>query len=127
MELSIQNLILQKIEDLGKNKTTLNERQTLIKELHEVYILENKVENYCRFLHWKKKTKGTPEEFKKAKLPINQKYITPNTPSYFAIRLSHIPTGDLYYLISEKNDFKNRKKYQKSAFTKWLFFSIKAK
>ena len=127
MELSIQNLILQKIEDLGKNKTTLNERQTLIKELYEVYILENKVENWCRYLHWKKKTKGTPEEFKKAKLPINQKYIKPNTPSYFAIRLSHIPTGDLYYLISEKNDFKNRKKYQKSAFTKWLFFSIKAK
>lgn len=127
MENSIQNLILQKIQDLGKNKTTLNERQTLIKELHEVYILENKVENWCRYLHWKKKTKGTPEEFKKAKLPINQKYIKPNTPSYFAIRLSHIPTGDLYYLISEKNDFKNRKKYQKSAFTKWLFFSIKAK
>lgn len=127
MELSIQNLILQKIEDLGKNKTTLNERQTLIKELHEVYLLENKIENYCRYLHWKKKTKGTPEEFKKAKLPINQKYITPNTPSYFAIRLSHIPTKDLYFLISQKNDIGHRQKYRRSAFTKYLFFSIKAK
>lgn len=125
--LSIQQLIQNKIETLGKKEKHLNQRQTLIKELYEVYELENKVENYIRYKHWLKKNKGTPEDFKKAKLPIDKKYIKPNTPSFFAIRLSHIPTEDLYYLISRKNDFKWRDKYKKSAFTKWLFFSIKAK
>lgn len=124
---SIQDLILNKIETLGKKEKHLNQRQTLIKELYEVYELENKVENYIRYKHWLKKNKGTPEEFKKAKLAIDKKYIKPNTPSYFAIRLSHIPTEHLYYLISRKNDFKWRDKYKKSAFTKWLFFNIKAK
>ena len=127
MELSIQQLIQNKIETLGKKEKHLNQRQTLIKELYEVYELENKVENYIRYKHWLKKNKGTPEEFKKAKLPIDKKYIKPNTPSFFAIRLSHIKTEDLYYLISMKNDYKNRNKYKRSAFTKWLFYSIKCK
>lgn len=130
--LSIQELIQNKIESLGKKEKHLNQRQTLIKELYEVYELENKVENYCRYLYWLKKNKKvknneTVKEFQKEKLPIDKKYIKPNTPSYFAIRLSHIKTEDLYYLISMKNDYKNRNKYQRSAFTKWLFFSIKAK
>jgi len=130
--LSIQEIIKQKIEDLGKKEKHLNQRQSLIKELYEVYELENKVENYCRYLYWLKKNKKvknseTVKEFQKEKLPIDKKYIKPNTPSYFAIRLSHIKTEDLYYLISMKNDYKNRNKYQRSAFTKWLFFSIKAK
>lgn len=132
MEFSIAELIQQKIQNLGKKEKQLNERQTLIKELYEVYLLENKVENYCRYLHWlkkekKPKTKETAEEFKKVKLPIEKKYIKPFTSSYFAIRLSHIPTKDLYYLTSIERDSVNRKGYSRSSFTKWLFSSLKCK
>jgi len=130
--LSIQDIIKQKIESLGKKEKSLNERQSLLKELYEVYELENKIENYCRYLHWLKKNKKprnneTASEFKKVKLEIDKKYIKPNTKSYFAIRLSHIPTKDLYYLTSMSRDYCNRNHYKRSAFTKYLFGSIKAK
>lgn len=124
---SISDLIKEKIESLGKKEKSLNERQSIFKELYEVYELENKFENYYRYRHWLKKNKGTPEEFKKAKLEIDKKYIKPITKSYFAIKLSHIPTNDLYFLSSMSKDYCNRQHYKKSAFTKYLFFNIKAK
>lgn len=130
MELSIQQLIQNKIESLGKKEKCLNERQTLLKELYEVYFLENRFENFYRYRKWlgkKPRTKESVEEFKKVKLPIEQKYIKPITQSYFAIKLSHIPTKDLYYLTSIKRDSVNRKGYSRSSFTRWLFFNIKAK
>ncbi len=128
--LSIQDIIKQKIESLGKKEKSLNERQSLLKELYEVYELENKYENYYRYRHWlgkKPKTDENVKEFKKVKLAIDKKYIKPITKSFFAIKLSHIPTKDLYYLTSMKKDSVNRKGYSRSSFTKWLFFSIKAK
>lgn len=130
--LSIEDLIKQKIENLDKGETlfTKKKRKDLIKELYEVYVLENKFENYFRYRHYLKKnkkinTKEIVEEFKKAKLPQNTKYIKPFTDTFFAIRLSHIPTEDLYYLISVEKDIINRKGYKKCSFSKWLFFSIK--
>lgn len=128
--LSIAELIQQKIQNLGKKEKQLNERQTLIKELYEVYALENKYENYYRYLRWlgkRPKTKENATEFTKVKLPIEKKYIKPFTSSYFAIRLSHIPTKDLYYLTSIERDSVNRKGYSRSSFTKWLFSSLKCK
>lgn len=125
---TISEIIKNKIESLGKKEKTLNERQSLLKELYEVYILENKYENYYRYKLWLGKNKRTPEsikEFKKVKLPIEKKYIKPITPAYFAVRLSHIPTKDMYYLTSLKKDLINRKGYKRSSFTKWLWFSIK--
>jgi len=128
--MDIAELIQQKIQNLGKKEKQLNERQTLIKELYEVYALENKYENYYRYLRWlgkRPKTKENATEFTKVKLPIEKKYIKPFTSSYFAIRLSHIPTKDLYYLTSIERDSVNRKGYSRSSFTKWLFSSLKCK
>lgn len=127
---NISDLIKEKIESLGKKEKSLNERQSLLKELYEVYALENKYENYYRFLHWLKKEKKprtdeTAKEFQKAKLEIDKKYIKPITSSFFAIKLSHIKTPDLYFLTSVKKDSVNRKGYTRSSFTKWLLFSIK--
>jgi len=130
--ISIQELLQNKIQEIGKEKNPLTQRNSLIKELYEVYVLENKFENYYRYRYWlkqKKKIKNneTVEEFKKEKLAIDKKYIKPITSKYFAIRLSHIPTQDLYYLISMKKDSVHRKGYVRSSFTKWLWFSIKSK
>ena len=118
--LSIQELLNK------REKPKFNsERNEILAELLEMSLLENKVENYCRYKFWLKKNKGTPDEFKKAKLPKNLGYIKPITKKYFAIKLAHIPTKDLYYLKSMKNDYKNRNGYKRCAFTKWLFFNIK--
>ena len=132
--ISIIDLIKQKIENLdsGKNLFEKKSRKDLIKELYEVYVLENKFQNYYRYRHWLKKNKkeNTKEnvlEFQKAKLDINFKYIKPFPSSFFAIKLSHIPTKDLLYLISIEKDIINRKGYKKCSFSKWLFYSIKAK
>lgn len=132
--ISIEQLIKQKIENLdsGKNLFEKKSRKDLIKELYEVYILENKFENYFRYRHYLKKnkkenTKENVAEFQKAKLDINLKYIKPFPASFFAIKLSHIPTNDLYYLISIEKDIINRKGYKKCSFSKWLFYSIKPK
>lgn len=129
---SITDLIKEKIQNLAKGENPLKKvkRKDLIKELYEVYILENKFENYYRYLHWlkkngKDKTKENVIEFQKAKLPIHLKYITPLKDSYFAIKLSHIPTPDLFYVISAEKDIINRKGYKKCSFSKWLFYSIK--
>lgn len=126
----IQELLQKKIESMGLEKNSLTKRNTLIKELYEVYALENKFENYYRYRFWlkknnKKKCNETVTEFKKVKLPINFRYIKPITPAFFAIKLSFIPTEDLYYLISIKKDSVHRQGYKKSSFTKWLFYSIK--
>ena len=132
--ISIEQLIKQKIENLdsGKNLFEKKSRKDLIKELYEVYILENKFENYFRYRHYLKKnkkenTKENVAEFQKAKLDINLKYIKPFPASFFAIKLSHIPTEDLFYLISVEKDIINRKGYKKCSFSKWLFYSIKPK
>jgi hypothetical protein len=129
--MNISDLIKQKIEsmwEISKKEKTLNERQTLLKELYDVYVLENKFENYYRYSKWLGKVKictEKVEEFKKVKLPIEKKYIKPITSAFFAIKLSHIPTEDLYYLVSVKKDSVHRKGYTRSSFTKWLWFSIK--
>lgn len=125
---SISEIIKSKIENLGKNK--LSQRSFLVKELYEVYLLENKFENYHRYLAWlkkekKKKTDETVREFKKVKLPKEKKYIKPFNIKFFVMKLAHIKTPDLYYLCSVKRDIMNRKGYKRSSFTKWLFYSIK--
>ena len=43
------------------------------------------------------------------------------SPKLFAIKLSHIPTQDLYYTHSVSKDYKNRK----GSYSKFLFGSIK--
>lgn len=118
----IQELLNTRVKPKQKS-----ERNEIVAELYEMYTFENKVENYVRYKHWLKNNKGTPNDFKKEKLPVGFSYYKPINSKYFAIKLAHIPTKDLYYLRSMKNDFKNRNGYKRSAFTKWLFGSIKYK
>lgn len=109
------------------------ERHELLEELYVMYEKENKHENWARYLHFLKKNKKlnneqSRNEFKKAKLPIEQKYIKPFTRTYFAIKLSHIKeNSELHFLCSIKRDFEKRNNYKKSAFTKYLMGSIKVK
>lgn len=51
---------------------------------------------------------------------VNTKY-KPLTGRALAIKTSHIPTKDLYYVLSVGKDYKNRK----GSFSKFFFGSIK--
>ncbi len=107
--------------------TARSQRTALIQELYSLYTSqpdENKKENRKRYYAWvrlnhpnvckkagfsKERYDSFKPEFKKAKLPKEQKFVTYLSPSFFAIKLSHIPTEDLHYLISRARDVSHRK------------------
>jgi hypothetical protein len=90
-----------KLENPVKEKH-LNERQTILKEIYTFYLsdeIHRKKANWTRFCAWcrtNKKGKESLAEFKKSK-----QFIKPITAKELAIRLSHIPTKDLYFVKSE--------------------------
>jgi hypothetical protein len=126
----IMELESRGIDNALAEMTKEPKKKDLVKQLYEVYVLENRFDNYMRYLRWLKinkfpKSKENVERFKKEKLPKDRKYIEPFTAAFFAIRLSHIPKDDLYFVISTMKDLVHRNGYKKSSFTKWLFYSIK--
>lgn len=115
--------IKEKLENPVKEKC-LNERQTILKEIHELYLsdeIHRKKANWARFCAWcriNKKGKESLAEFKKSK-----QFIKPITAKLLAIKLSHIPTKDLYFIKGECVSRKRRNE-DLGAF---IFGSIKIK
>ena len=110
------NKYLEKYEI--EKKKTLNERQELLKELYDFYLKHQKISN------WKTYRKNFREDNKKnIDLFMKSKdYYKPMDIKLFCIRIGHIPTQDIYYLISIARDMLNRK----TNFNKWLFYNLKA-
>ncbi len=105
---------MQSIQEIlqSNNKEKGSERNSVLKEIYDLYFndrLSRKLENwkrYCNYLR-NNKIQNSPVEvikFQKSKL-----YIKELPPKTIAIKLSHIPTKDLYYLLSICKDKKNRK------------------
>lgn len=83
--------------------------------IYEELMKENKIENYRRW----KRTKLTPEEFKKTK-----QYLRPITARGLAVKLSILKnTEDLYYFLSICRDYKQRK----GSFSKMFWGALKKK
>jgi len=98
-----------------------SERSELISEIYNIYLQDFKIQTWKNYVAWLKNIKlkhcqVALESFKKSKA-----YYPKFSSKYFAIRLSHIPTSDLYYVKSIGKDKLNRR----DSFNKWLFFSIK--
>lgn len=118
MQISIEQYLVK--FQIEKQKT-LSERSELLKELYSHYLYWNKKDNIKKFLQVHKDNrkiynKELQEQFKKSK-----DYYKPITVKLFCVRLSHIPTQDLYYLTSIAKDMRNRG----NNFNKWLWWSIK--
>ncbi len=121
-------------------ETSRSKRSSLLKDLYQLYISQPDVQkkenliryrNYLRVHHPTVLRKSTfnrfdfeafKEEFKKAKLPKDQKCITYVKESRFWYFFSHIPTDDLPYIISVARD----KIHRGECVSKYLLGSVKS-
>lgn len=113
------------IADLLKNskpeeKKPRSERADLINQIYEFYRKSNKSENWKRYIKWLrynkfKHSQQSIQNFKKHKDCLKARLI-----KSFAIMLAHIPTKDLYYILSIARDKDNRKEN----FSGWLMGEI---
>lgn len=106
------NLDVQEVKEKA-----LNERQAELQAIYELYVKHQKINNWKQYRKlYKEDTKGNQERFVKS-----SEYYPPMPVKVFAIKLSHMPTQDLYFLESVAKDMLNRGQN----FNKWLFYNIK--
>ncbi len=109
-----------------REKVKGSERNSILKEIYTIYENDNslRIENWKRYCKWcrefrkKHDLKENHALFKKSK-----KYLKKLTPKQIAIKLSHIPTSDLYYIKSVCVDKANRKE----SIGAYLLGSVKVK
>lgn len=109
----------QAIDKYRNEKPKLTERQEILKQLYGYYEKSYKKNTWSEYVKWLKQTKTkhskkSVEDYKKKAF----KKIT--ISSFCSYWLSHIPTKDLYYLLSYARDMDNRGEN----FNKWLFWSL---
>jgi hypothetical protein len=104
MELSISNYL----KDFPQKKKG-SERTDILKQIYSFYdtVQESELrrkENWKRYVKYLKdgKIRHTPEEVKKFKK--NKLFLKPISPASMAFFVSHIPTKDLYYVLSVAKD-----------------------
>lgn len=100
---NISNKVIEK-----KANTPRSERAELLGQIYEKYRASNKTQNHKRYVKWlaENKFKHSEQkvvEFKKTKICLKARTI-----KSFAIMLAHIPTKDLYYILSIAKDKENR-------------------
>lgn len=117
---TLQELISQKKSENLFKKEFNSQRAELFSQLYQIYELDFKKQTWKNYLKWLKEkrfkhSKEKVQEYKK----IMYKKIT--VASFCSFWLSHIPTEDLYYLLSIAKDMQNRNQ----SFNKWLFYNLK--
>jgi len=119
--ISLQEALEQKRKDIEVIPKFKSQRAELLCELYSYYEKDYKIQAWKSYIQWLKanRMKHTIinlQEYKKVAYPK----IT--VKSFCSFWVSHIPTNDLYYLISIARDYSNRGQ----SFNKWLFFALKA-
>lgn len=99
----------------GVSKKRGSERNDVVRQLYQLYDSSKedtlrKKDNWKRYVVWLKEnrfrdSKETQDRFKK-----NKKFLKKVSESNFAFFLSHIPTKDLYYVLSVCKDLSQRGK-----------------
>lgn len=104
-------------------KTSKSQRNELMKEIHELYVADKWLLDRANCAKWLSRKKMKPivanvEKWKKE----SGEFRKPITPASLAsFWLSHIPTEDLFYILSIGKD----KKQRNESFNRWLFWSLK--
>lgn len=109
-------------ELVSKHKSS---RTEMMATLYEFYEKEKYNTDKLAYANWlyRNKLKPSFENIEKWKKTSGEYRKQITSKSFASFWLSHIPTGDLYYLISIAKDMENRKQ----SFNKWLFWSLKTK
>lgn len=118
--ISLAEAIAQKKLEMGTQQMR-SERADLLKQLYEFYEKDYKIQTWKDYVRWlknerRKHGKETVAEYRK----IAYKRIS--VKSFCSYWLSHIPTRDLYYLLSIARDKSNRNE----SFNRWLFHNLKS-
>lgn len=119
--ISLGEAIEQYKRDIPRPKFK-SQRSEYLSELYQFYEKDYKIQMWKDYVAWlktnrKKHSKSTIEEYK----VIHFKRISLKT--FCSFWLGHIPTDDLYYLISIAKDKDNRGE----SFNRWLFWSLKVR
>jgi hypothetical protein len=101
-------------------KTPRSERADVLSQIYPFYALSTKKENWKRYVKWlkankKKHSRDQVLVFKKDKM-----FLRTRNDKAFAIMLAHIPTRDLYFVLSIAKDKDNRGEN----FSGWLMGEI---
>lgn len=112
------------IKKYKNEKPKISQRSDLLRQIYEYYQKSYKINTWHNYLKWLKEnkkevSKETQDEFRKTKIYHKQIDIR----SFCSFWLGHIPTKDLWYLLSIAKDMENRNQN----FNKWLFWALKVK
>ena len=118
---SFEQAIQRRKEEIGIHNFK-SQRSELLNQLYAFYEKDYKKQTWKNYITWlkknrKKHSKETIAEFRLVSYPKI------NIRSFCSFWLGHIPTNDLYYLVSIARDCDNRG----VSFNKWLFYSLKTK
>lgn len=107
---SLSEIVNQK-ESSPKKKG--GERHALLGEIFEIYQSESertkrKVENWRRYVAWLKSWRIPDSKESRKKFKRTKGFLKELPISGFARFISHIPTQDLYYVVSMSKDTSNR-------------------
>lgn len=96
-----------------------------MQELHEAYLNDKRTLDKTNYVRWLKRNKFAPSTDNIARWKkTSGDFKNPITPKSFAsFWLGHVPTTDLYYLVSIAKD----KQHRKESFNKWLFWALRNK
>lgn len=117
--ISLGDAIKQYGRDIAK-PTFKSERSECLSQLYQFYEKDYKIQKWKDYIAWLKanRKKHTPDSIREYNV-IHHKKIT--LKSFCSFWLGHIPTDDLYYLLSIAKDKDNRKE----SFNRWLFYNLK--
>ena len=105
---------MQSINEIIKipEKKQLSQRSLIIKELYELYILDEtgrKKENWKRYVKWLKENKIPNSKENQMKFKKSKKFVKVLKINQFCYFLSHLKEKDLFYLLSVAKDKMHRK------------------
>jgi hypothetical protein len=107
---------VQEITQQEKKKFR-SQRSEILDEIYQVYVHCQKLDNWASYRKlYKEDTKENQKKFVASK-----SYFKAWDIKRFVVRLSYIPTDDLFYILSIARDMKNRKQN----FSKWIMWNTK--
>lgn len=117
--ISFADAIAQQKNRLGTQHPR-SQRAELLGQIYEIYEQDYKKQKWLEYLAWLKANKyqhsaKTVAQYKKISYPKI------SISSFCSYWLSPIPTDDLFYILSEAKDIRNRN----GSFNKWLFYNLK--
>lgn len=111
---------LEEQKKLIGEKLPKSERSDILKQLYGFYEEDYKKEKWKDYIRWLK-ANNRPHTSEAISAYKKSSYPQITVKSFCSFWLSHIPTNDLYFLLSIARDKRNRGE----SFNRWLFHSLK--